>query len=1538
MNETRVTTGADVAGAGEKARKVASPEREREWLHSQGCGLCGCPCPALGCGGVAFAPALAPARLLSDARVALRALPLETQRSSPPWLSAADKDDPDSSASLSIPKTNRQALRALLRILGPRNAPPQFASRRSPVDGEYSIECGPEPGAALLRTRARIRVARIVLADLFVDPYVSDCVFDSRCLDATVRVCEEIFGRLSPAAVAEGVPTRGRPALLLEPRLTNEPRSNTDLNPSELGESPFARSDIRGGKLPQSIYACDIEPSSFNFLENPILSDGFKSFLVNCINDDKTPFCDQLFFRLLFYLNVIGLNLLSRFGEFARERNDALPWKLTKEVTNDYNFNNIPVYRDCYQDRASPLEKNDSPATSENKTPQRESEGCPSLEDDILRNQNFPRKEKSQSVVQEEKKERVNPKPEYDDARVRESDPFPTLIDSNCDQLVERGCEINHSEAQSLDFIRDLIPCYEQLSRTDEALRGQIEAEPHCVAPQLEASPQAHQTTGRLNFNFEPNSPQASRDLGGLSPPRGEDFEWWNQTEGRWNSRVYMNAMRQKSPPDAGREDGSAAGAEKVLKSALKRGAKKSGHRVKFDESLNKFFDADYVILVREDSEFEDRFGEVCECGDEFCDGRYYEDEESDDDDFILSNCPCPHGHDDGCGDHNQGSNRFRPNSRMGPGYEFPIPGPGPGGCGSTFEPPLEFVDVEQDVTLSPPDGYKDGCCSHRFPESSEPVIHAHLNAHQKFERDQDSVGSISSTINQESKASETHVRSLQSNNEASELHREEEPNFRNEEQEKPNFVPETTSSKFSNLYSQGKLSPNSLERNLGLKLRTLNSSQSLKPNSAVRQLFPSSNFILPPQFAQKSPDLEEASLGNSYARFVPNSSLFHTYTSIENDEDDDDDGLLGNNLFKKTIEKNSLRRSLIRYPKDYRKRKCKRIGSENSLTERIKKLTCDIDDEENAVSNQNEPEQSKSQLQEENENRQTQQTQPLYSNEVTTILSPERAEKVEKPMMTTQSSSTSSTMSSTYKKLTDLFSRKSEKCDTNSAAGTRNTDQHHHSLYRPVYQTAPDLGNGLNISNKYPVTKGSTEARKQFLSSLAPLTACVSGNFEPSSPHGPLSLNLSGNRNSVASVDSNMSSEYSVNDIDEALGRARTEPPKLAPQPDVIAGTPAGNSDAGNNDELALFVQQDAGRIERIKNRYTGSTNGDSDEDNDDYGFHRRPSVRGIKPRFGSTTEIIQQIQSQLQPPAALNPANIGSHMTWPYYTVEQKSFVTSDTSNTLITTDTAYSRNHPNKLITSTESSPEGMINQSIPYANRYSARASNIMYQQDLLATSRDCPIYRNQRMVQMHLSPLPASQQVRFSAPGPQFKHEVSSHYLVQAPQSGITSIIHVEQGQQQTIRVPYPTSGPVQVHLQTSRRSESPILQNQHSISVRSTQTSAMPYYDPKPPPPYYNYGPLVYVDHTRPGLPPNNCVNSNLGSPLSSVTSSPTKSKPETSLCAERGVPEGAASVPLNYQQDPLYSVPVPPMSQETLITLTPTSQPNSSVYYAMNV
>jgi hypothetical protein len=84
-----------------------------------------------------------------------------------------------------------------------------------------------------------------------------------------------------------------------------------------------------------------------------------------------------------------------------------------------------------------------------------------------------------------------------------------------------------------------------------------------------------------------------------------------------------------------------------------------------------------------------------------------------------------------------------------------------------------------------------------------------------------------------------------------------------------------------------------------------------------------------------------------------------------------------------------------------------------------------------------------------------------------------------------------------------------------------------------------------------------------------------------------PEDLSSPNNRDSTASS-STAETEYSLNDIEDALkvggggGGTTGGLEQQKPQPDVVAGTP-GNE---HGDELALFVEQDASRIERIRKR----------------------------------------------------------------------------------------------------------------------------------------------------------------------------------------------------------------------------------------------------------------------------------------------------------------------------------------------------------------
>lgn len=282
------------------------------------------------------------------------------------------------------------------------------------------------------------------------------------------------------------------------------------------------------------------------------------------------------------------------------------------------------------------------------------------------------------------------------------------------------------------------------------------------------------------------------------------------------------------------------------------------------------------------------------------------------------------------------------------------------------------------------------------------------------------------------------------------------------------------------------------------------------------------------------------------------------------------------------------------------------------SLEERIRQLTCDIDEPiDNGI---NEMERRDSPAGEENPQ------QPKY-------------EKSFSPSSSASSSSSCST-GSTYKKITDLF----------------NKDKRHEKILEtdenPIViipqdcrcPAGPDIGMGVQIQGGHtqvhqpPPPPRAAETKRQFLSgTLAPLTACVAGQRDDFSYY--MLAKPGGDRTSTAS--SQTTDQYSIGDIDAAL--QDDEVRKVAP--DVIAGTPGQETD-----ELASFAQQEANRTDRIKKRYSSETstsapasgvNSDDDEQND-YGFNKRPSVRGIKPRFGSTNEILQQMQEQLSQPSA--------------------------------------------------------------------------------------------------------------------------------------------------------------------------------------------------------------------------------------------------------------------------------------------------------------
>ncbi|XP_045625232.1 uncharacterized protein [Procambarus clarkii] len=213
----------------------------------------------------------------------------------------------------------------------------------------------------------------------------------------------------------------------------------------------------------------------------------------------------------------------------------------------------------------------------------------------------------------------------------------------------------------------------------------------------------------------------------------------------------------------------------------------------------------------------------------------------------------------------------------------------------------------------------------------------------------------------------------------------------------------------------------------------------------------------------------------------------------------------------------------------------------------------------------------------------------------------------------------------------------------------------------------ASEDGEEVEEGQQAPTSGATTsDVRKQFLSQMSSHSGVPIINGISAHP---------GDRSSLASN----SDSYTFDDIDEALhdDRSSSVPsssqssPRLSGKSDMdgtsttesgyssnetngelcpvnglpmsgaqILGLPAGGVDI---DELAEFVRQDAGRMERLRRRYDAG-------ELEDHGFIRRPSVRGIKPRFGSTTDLLKQMATQLTPPTMAQPGMAGSHMTWPY------------------------------------------------------------------------------------------------------------------------------------------------------------------------------------------------------------------------------------------------------------------------------------------------
>ncbi|XP_030767897.1 uncharacterized protein LOC115891547 isoform X2 [Sitophilus oryzae] len=482
------------------------------------------------------------------------------------------------------------------------------------------------------------------------------------------------------------------------------------------------------------------------------------------------------------------------------------------------------------------------------------------------------------------------------------------------------------------------------------------------------------------------------------------------------------------------------------------------------------------------------------------------------------------------------------------------------------------------------------------------------------------------------------------------------------EEEAHKDDVPDTQVNAKQETYIGNTTSPDATEMMLTFKLgnHVLISNNSLKPNSAVRQLFPCTKTLGMTEAGEEENSQQYLVTAESLRAFeeAKRSKLPQIIQSGETDE-----------TIKRAIERNTLRRSLIRYEPRSKKQPYK---TDNSLVERIKQLTCNVDD--NTPKDDSNQEQPSDVSYEPSQDVLDSRSSPpgeesRNSPDVNTLSANKTHDKSFSPSSSSTASSNSSSMSmnSNYHQM-----RKSNTGEPTLIINLNRVDNvpdiqnnfrrdakplpdiglggpHNHDLpdIPRAVANPPDLSHSA-ITNKMSSSSTTSESRRQFLSTLAPLTACVTLGMNQNEDYYYHLTNhphvQPGERLSVASS----GTEYSLEDIDEGLKNEDEEHKRIAP--DVLAGTPSASE---SGDELAMFVQQDAGRIERIKKKYhpndqhsSKESKNDEDDENDDYGFNRRPSVRGIKPRFGTTTEILQQIQNQLQPPAP-PPARVA----WPYY-----------------------------------------------------------------------------------------------------------------------------------------------------------------------------------------------------------------------------------------------------------------------------------------------
>ncbi|XP_023288546.1 uncharacterized protein LOC105700137, partial [Orussus abietinus] len=490
----------------------------------------------------------------------------------------------------------------------------------------------------------------------------------------------------------------------------------------------------------------------------------------------------------------------------------------------------------------------------------------------------------------------------------------------------------------------------------------------------------------------------------------------------------------------------------------------------------------------------------------------------------------------------------------------------------------------------------------------------------------------------------------------------------------------EGNSVRFDEASSASSDTPDVTEVSLTFKLGNVSLvTNSLKPNSAVRQLFPDPRFISPPPAPTKGTiatmDTSGDGMDSDAQKFLVTTESLRLFDAVKRSKiassRSDSSESESSGMKKTTIERNALRRSLVcKYDSSSRRNSLR--TKDLTLEERIRQLTCVDQDEQEVEDGTSE----NTMAVDANEAGETSESCHAEMTNIAEIEQfPEMADCMDFPVRTSPSGEE-------RPKVADLTVRTSNSQERESASCSVQGNVHHQSTYRKltdlfaqkktVEGNLPDLaiGNKMMQSKEYSlktsVIKMNSDARKQFLASLAPLS-CVGSTGENREDYYQLSTkaNNGGNRDSTSC---NSDSSYSVEDIEEGLrGEERNRKNGSGPgpgPPDVTRGTPIGTGPdcADTTDELLAFVEQDKSRTERIKRRYNDvedrhenvssesdvhrgdGDDGDDDDELNDYGFNRRPSVRGIKTQFDTTQEIVHQLRSR-----GAAPNSFPSPLTWP-------------------------------------------------------------------------------------------------------------------------------------------------------------------------------------------------------------------------------------------------------------------------------------------------